>query len=490
MKKRFANLLTLSLFLWGIIACDDFEDLNKNPNEPTNVSTSVLLTSAMRLSVDTANKAAFLLSNNIAQLTARTLRREVDQYNWNAFPVVWEGFYESLTSVESVISQSIEQGNDKQAGVGHVLRVWIFSQLTNAYGDIPYSQAIKGGESAFTPVYDRQEDIYADLLNKLDTAVNLLEGSGTIEGDIIYQGNANHWMRFAHSLHLRLLMYASEKQNVSQDFNRIVQTGLIIGSIEQQAVLDYPDVFPNQFYSLPLKQGDFDDVNLSQSSLNVLNRYKDPRLNRYARPDNLDFDHPSFSGYPNGLGGQSGSRLGLPYFDYPGHVTATQFGLPYADGILMTYSEVEFLIAEGILNGWVQGDLAEHYKKGIEASHQYYQVDYGPFGWSDFDDFYENSGVQYKQPMDLWEQKWLSLYFTALDPYYELRRWYVASGGWEGVSFIGPPQGNNSNNFQLPFRFLYPGQEQSLNQENYNDAISRYKASNLINGKMWIINTP
>ena len=66
-----------------------------------------------------------------------------------------------------------------------MLRVWIFSQLTNAYGDIPYSQAIKGGESAFTPVYDRQEDIYADLLNKLDTAVNLLEGSGTIEGDIM-----------------------------------------------------------------------------------------------------------------------------------------------------------------------------------------------------------------------------------------------------------------------------------------------------------------
>ncbi len=429
MKKCFSNSLVLSLFLLGIATCDDFEELNKNPNEPTNVSTLVLLTSAMRLSVDTANKAAFLLSNNIAQLTDRTLRREVDQYQWNAFLVVWEGFYESLTDVESVITQSVEQGNEKQAGVAHVLRAWIFSQLTNAYGDIPYSQVVKGGELAFTPSYDRQEDIYMDLLNKLNTAIGLLGRSGIIEGDILYQGKADYWIRFANSLSLRLLMYSSEKQNVSQDFNRIIQSGQIINSIEQQAVLDYPDVFPNQFYSLPLKQGDFDDVNLSQTSLNVLKRYQDPGLNRYARPDNLEFDTPIFSGYPNGLGGQSGSRLGLSYFDYPGHMTATEFGLPYADGILMTYSEVEFLIAEGILNGWVQGEMREHYKMGIKASHQYYQVNYSPFGWTDFEDFYENSGVQYQQPMDLWEQKWLGLYFTTLNPYYELRRWYVARWG-------------------------------------------------------------
>ncbi len=66
----------------------------------------------------------------------------------------------------------------------------------------------------------------------------------------------------------------------------------------------------------------------------------------------------------------------------------------------------------------------------------------------------------------------------------------LPGGGWDGISFIGPPQGNNSNNFQLPFRFLYPGQQQSLNQENYNESISRYQVNNRINGKMWIINIP
>ena len=487
MRTILDRITVITFCILGLMRCDDFEELNQNPNEPTVVSTSVLLTSAIRTSLDTANKASFLLSNNIAQLTARTVRREVDAYNWNAFPVVWEGFYESLTNIENVILQASQEGNEKQEGVAQILRVWIYSQLTNVYGDIPYSEAIKGGDLAFTPSYDKQDQIYTDLLKKLSNADSLLKGNGTIEGDIIYGGDVANWTKFANSLSLRLLMYSSKKRDISQDFSSIVSKGNIFSSNEQQAVLDYPDIYPNQFYTLPLKQGDFDDVNLSKTSLDVLLQYKDPRLSRYARPDNLNFEEPTFTGYSNGLGAQTGSRLGLQYFDYPGHITASTFGVPYADGILMTYAEVEFLIAEGILNGWIEGDVETHYKRGIVASHDYYQVNYKPFGWSNFEEFYENSGVKYDDPMDLWEQKWLSMYFTALDPYIELRRWYVSVGGWDGLRFIGPPKGLNSNNFELPLRFLYPGQEQSLNQENYNDAIARYKASKLINGKMWII---
>ena len=123
----------------------------------------------------------------------------------------------------------------------------------------------------------------------------------------------------------------------------------------------------------------------------------------------------------------------------------------------MTYAEIEFLLAEGVLKGWIQGDVAAHYKKGIQASHDYYQVSYTPFGWQDFSDFYENSSVAYTTPMDVWEQKWLSLYFSALDPYFEVRRWYTTVGGWDGLPFLNAPIGNNFNNYELPMRFLYPG---------------------------------
>ena len=471
----------------ALTSCDDFEELNINPNEPTKVSSGVLFTSAIRTSVQTTSNEAFLLSNNIAQLTAKTLRAEVDFYGWNAFPTVWEGLYESLTDLSSLISIAREENNDKMVGAAMVFESWIFSELTNAYGDIPYSDAIKGEESVFTPKYDTQASIYQDLLDKLDLAISMLKGSGTISGDILYNGDASKWIKFANGLKLRLLMYASNKIDVSTSFKLVVDQGVLFESNEDQAVLNFLNSFPNQFPTIPLKQGDFDAVAISKSALDLMELYHDPRLSRYARPDNLNFGAPEFTGVANGVGGQTGSRLGLSYFDYPGHVTASEIGINYADGIIMSYAEVEFLIAEAIAKGWLSGDLESHYKKGIQASHEYYQVNYTPFGWTDFENFYQNSGVGYTSTMDIWKQKWLSLYFSALDPYYEVRRWYVEAGGWDALPFLNPPIGNNSNNYELPMRFLYPGQEQSLNAENYNEANSRYSTSKLINGKMWIV---
>ena len=471
----------------ALTSCDDFEELNINPNEPTKVSSGVLFTSAIRTSVQTTSNEAFLLSNNIAQLTAKTLRAEVDFYGWNAFPTVWEGLYESLTDLSSLISIAREENNDKMVGAAMVFESWIFSELTNAYGDIPYSDAIKGEESVFTPKYDTQASIYQDLLDKLDLAISMLKGSGTISGDILYNGDASKWIKFANGLKLRLLMYASNKIDVSTSFKLVVDQGVLFESNEDQAVLNFLNSFPNQFPTIPLKQGDFDAVAISKSALDLMELYHDPRLSRYARPDNLNFGAPEFTGVANGVGGQTGSRLGLSYFDYPGHVTASEIGINYADGIIMSYAEVEFLIAEAIAKGWLSGDLESHYKKGIQASHEYYQVNYTPFGWTDFENFYQNSGVGYTSTIDIWKQKWLSLYFSALDPYYEVRRWYVEAGGWDALPFLNPPIGNNSNNYKLPMRFLYPGQEQSLNAENYNEANSRYSTSKLINGKMWIV---
>src|SRR5210317_917654 len=100
MNSKVTLLLLILLFL---NSCNDFEELNINPNEPTYVSSGVLFTSALRTSVRTTSNEAFLLSNNIAQLTAKTLRAEVDFYGWNAFPTVWEGLYESLTDLENLI---------------------------------------------------------------------------------------------------------------------------------------------------------------------------------------------------------------------------------------------------------------------------------------------------------------------------------------------------------------------------------------------------
>ena len=491
MKRTIYSLLILVTIT---VSCSDFEELNQNPNEPTTVGADVLLTNAIRKSVQTTSNEAFLISNNVAQLTAKALRLEVDNYNWNAFPTLWEGLYESLTDVEAALSIAKATDNSAMEGAILVLKSWIYSQLTNAYGDVPFTEAVKGGlasEPNLTPIYDSQESIYSALLSDLENAAELLSKGGSITGDILYMGDAQKWIKFSNALRLRLLMYKSNKEDVADQFKNIVDNEPLFASNDDQAALPFLNSFPNEFPTLPLKSGDFIAVAFSESSLNVLKTYNDPRLSRYARPDadangDRDYDNPTFTGITNGAVSE-GSLLGVSYYDFIGDTTAAEMGIDYAQGLLMTYAEQELLLAEAAHNGWISNIENEeeiHYKNGIRASHEYYQVDYTPFGYTNFEDFYTNSGVALDGIMDIWEQKWLSLYFTALDPYFEVRRMYAIAGGFNGLRFIKEPYGINFNDKKLPMRFLYPFQEQSLNETNYTAARKQYDG---INGKMWIL---
>src|SRR6056300_659189 len=239
---NYKSLLYTALTVLFITSCSDFEEINENPNQPTEVGADVLLTTALRNSVQTTSNEAFLLSNNIAQLSGKALRAEVDNYNWNAFPTLWEGLYGSLTDIESALNITSASGNEKTQGALLVLKSWIYSQLTNAYGDIPYSEAIKGGgvtEANLTPKYDSQQAIYTSLLADLENAATLLNSSGTISGDILYNGDASKWIKFSNALRLRLLMYMSKKADVSSQFKAIVDGSSLFSSNDDQAALTF-----------------------------------------------------------------------------------------------------------------------------------------------------------------------------------------------------------------------------------------------------------
>ena len=95
-----------------------------------------------------------------------------------------------------------------------ILRVLCFHRLTDWYGSIPYFDANKGIDGIFSPKYDKQKDIYTDLLKELDEATAALSTSNPDEGfaaaDFIYNGDADKWKRFGYSLMLRLAMRISD----------------------------------------------------------------------------------------------------------------------------------------------------------------------------------------------------------------------------------------------------------------------------------------
>lgn len=474
------------------LGCNEFEEFNTNPNEPIQVSVDVLFPNAIRESVNTAVNASFLVGNNAAQLTAKTLRLEVDAYTWNAFPIYWEGWYESLTDLKSIEKIAIDNGNEKMQGATIVLRSWIFQNLTNAYGDIPYFNATLGAEDNFTPVYDSQESIYADLLEQLEKANSLLDGSGSIDGDILLNGSSPKWKKFANSLRLRLLMTASHQMaDAATRFASIYENEELLSSNEDNVQLVYTGSFPNEFPLIPLKIGDADAVAISKTSLDVMLSHSDPRLHRYTRPNDDDFSSTTdFIGAINGQGAScsknGASRLGIQYYNYPTLINASSLGLPNANGHVMSYSEVEFLLAEAAAKGWISSDVEAHYKAGIGASMAQHFVDFATFGYDDFADYYDNSGVAYATETDIWQQKWLALFFHGLEPYFEVRRWFVSGGSSFGeIPFLNASC-ENLNNDQLPLRFLYPGEEQSLNADSYNQALQSIGGSNNQNAPMWI----
>src|SRR6185436_17260952 len=102
--------------------------------------------------------------------------------------------------------------------IGKISKVWLFSNLTDTYGDIPYFHALEGDQQNVVPVFDRQKNIYLDLFNQLEAANTLLAKGDAIvaSSDPVYKGDVAKWRKFANSLYLRLLLRISGKTEVQQ----------------------------------------------------------------------------------------------------------------------------------------------------------------------------------------------------------------------------------------------------------------------------------
>jgi len=138
-----------------------------------------------------------------------------------------------LKLVDDAMQLADKRGSVSYKGIYTIFRVLLFSFATDFYGDIYYSQALKGREGILYPNYDKQSDIYAGLLSELEQANTMIaSGSDEISSsyDIMFGGDKLQWQKFANSLRLRLLMRASAK---------ISDAGT-----QMQAILDNPSATP------------------------------------------------------------------------------------------------------------------------------------------------------------------------------------------------------------------------------------------------------
>lgn len=495
---KYSILGVLFLLLIGTTACDDgFDVLNENPNQPTEIGAEALLPGAIRSSVNASVNMSFLVGNNIAQLSAKTLRVSVDIYQWNSYNnFVWDPLYESLRDIEGLYNLGQSEGNEAYQGAALVLKSWTYSVLTDTYGDIPYSEAIAADDGVVFPSYDAQQDIYLGdngILAELERAANLLEStSDQMTGDILFGGDTGKWARLANALQARLWLRVSDKApaQASSNLARLASEPLMRDHTDS-GLLEYLSSAPNQFPTIPLKLGDFDAVNISARAVDSLSNWNDPRLEIYARPANAEAIaadpsvDPVYNGFANGAGEGGGSRLGYIFYNYPGHpTTAAQ-----AKGIIMTHAEQEFIMAEAAQRGMITANAKDHYDAGVLSSMLQYGAEthfpYTSVNGVVLDtpaDYMAQASVDFDAAGDKLEriaaQKWTALFFTGLEPWFDWRR--------TGRPAMNPAV-NNENGDQVPVRFRYPGGEQLLNTANYTEAVGRLNGGDAINSAMWLM---
>ena len=474
-KYKFFFLVTV-LFLAQ--ACtEDFDEINDNPNFPTvdEANPALILP---KILFETGNEItadiAWGTGNIIAQLVATNNFTGVDRYLLGTYEGTWNLLYQNLRDANNLLALAEAVGNGGYQAAALTLRAWMLAQLTEMYGDVPYSEALKGKEDEFQPSYDAQADIYRSILQDLEAAVAAAAKGGAMTGDILYEGDTDKWGKLANSLRMRYLMRLENKWGElgidgPTEMQAIVDSGVHFASNEDNGAIPYLSA-TNRWPLNTARVGSFDEKRMSQRIEGVLKDLNDPRMEILFRPvDNPDSDE--FVGVPNGLsedaasnfngGANNQSRLGTRFREEPATV----------EMVIMHYSELMFILAEAAEKGYVGGNAADFYNAGIEANMNY-------LGLTDVSGYLANPDVALTTDVlsRIATQKWLSLFLVGNEAWYDYRR--------TGLPQLAP--GPNATLAELPVRIQYPSTEQVLNQASY-DAVISSQGPDENNTKMWLL---
>ena len=211
-NKYILGLLLIALSV--TTSCDDFGDLNVDPDASTIADpASLISTVQIRYSGDreTQWRSLGAYHMSIVQMVSDnwTINHgQTYQLDPSYMEYMWRASYRDINDLIYAIEEaSKDEAKSNYVAVARILKVMIFAQLTDTYGDLPYFEA--GGqaeEGNLHPAYDAQEVIYNDFFKELKEAAAQLDASKGLEGDLIYDGNVDKWKKFANSLRLRYAM--------------------------------------------------------------------------------------------------------------------------------------------------------------------------------------------------------------------------------------------------------------------------------------------
>ncbi|SOC80731.1 Starch-binding associating with outer membrane [Salinimicrobium sediminis] len=461
MKKIFLILLLAA----GVVSCsDDLSSVNVDTKSPTEVPADVLFSNATKNLFDqmvstNVNRGIFKM---VAQYWTETTYTDEANYdligrdiNGAQWIILYRDVLKDLKEAEMILNENpdptLSEANiQNRLAMIEVLQVFTWHVLVDTFGDIPYTEALDLENS--TPVYDDDAAIYADLVVRLNGAIDQLEaGAGGFGGgaDYIYDGDAAKWSKFANSLKLRLaLRYANVDDTKAATMATEAIAAGVFESQDDNATIQYQASAPNTNpIWTDLVQSGRKDFVAANTIVDVMNELDDPRRDDYFA-QNL-----GEGVYKGGTYGANGNTQG----------NSTIFGEIFTDptleGVILDYAEVEFLIAEAAARGYITEDAETHYNEAVTASIIY---------WGGTE---AEADAYLAQPEVAWDesiwlerigiQKWIALY----------NRGFEAWSTWRKLDVPELPNAAQSG-LPVPLRFTYPTTEATLNGDNLAAAAS------------------
>lgn len=472
---------------------DSLTELNRNPNDPEDVPASTLFTSAARLTnARWGGGFSYSIGGLLAQHLAQVQYPDQDRYarlGASDTQASFDGPYVGeLEDLQKVIQKGIAADAPGTYGPALIMRTYGFMKITDAFGDIPYFQALAGDSTggSTAPVYDRQQDIYADFFVVLAKATADLASGGDRgnlgSGDPIFGGDELKWQRFSNSLRARLalrLVNVDPAKAAAEFAAARNAPGGLMQSNDDNAALFWPgDGIYNNPWSDNYKTRD--DYRVSKTLLDIMNPTGDPRVAIFAQPTAAD--PTTYNGLQNALThAQAGtfftttSRPGA--FLYPGATAYGTFGGAGAKAptFMMTYPEVQFLLAEAAergIAGLAAAQAAGFYTEGVRSSIEMWSdvnvAAGGPaVSSAQIDAYLARPEVAYQGGVEglrqISTQKWIHLYTDGAEAWAEWRRTCAPA-----TVRPGPAATQNT----VPRRLMYSPTEYSVNRAQVDAAVA------------------
>ncbi len=482
--KSYTRVVQFTVIAWvlflGSSCTKNFKELNTDPTLVTKdvVPPSMIFTAVLKNSIfSTYNRGP--LSNYASYYVAEDQGNLFQNTNWSdPFGTYYLNYLINAAEVVRLTAGDPKLSNEH--AIGRIWKVWLFHQLTDMYGDIPYSQAILGVDSViYQSKYDPQQSIYDDMLKELKEATAALSDDPSLSSfgsaDILFGGNLDNWKRFANSLRFRLAIHAryADANLAQQNISDIVNQPLINDNSLNAKLTTIDGADDNNKNPLYLNRINSQDypVWVSFTTTEVLQKLNDPRLTIFANPA------------ADGVSGYRGRPLQIldqEKLRYTVTSTASlpeSFQQPVYSIIVMNAAEVFFLRAEAAVAGITAEDPQEMFSKGIQASLEQYAVPSGTITGYLASASGTLSGTDEEKLEQIGVQKWLAIYYETNEGWTEFRR-----TGYPKV-WTGSEKGVTNGN--IPRRLTYPLDEYQKNETNVKDAAGRYGTGDILMSKVW-----